>query len=249
MNLLKSLFSRRWLGGTILVLFAMILFTRLGIWQLDRLAERRAQNELLRISLEAPPLDLAAPLPQPIDELENRLAAAAGRYDFAQERIVLLQKWQERTGVQLLTPLVLDNGKTAVLVNRGWIPQTEYEAGQLDKYQTASGFVQVSGYLALSQPARSSSGTQATSVEVYRIDIEAIEAALPYDLLPIYLVEAPENGSDLTPPFRAQREIDLSEGPHQAYAWQWFIFAVLTGSLYLVFVHRSQQPLPSKASP
>jgi surfeit locus 1 family protein len=241
MNLLKALFSRRWLSGTLLVLFAMFLFVRLGIWQLDRLAERRAQNDLWRAVLDSPPIGLAAPLPAGEDELENRLATATGRYDFAQERIVLLQKWQERTGVQIVTPLLLDDGKTAVLVNRGWLPQAEYEAGQVDEYQSETGMVQVTGFLALSQPTRSGSSPQEVTKEVYRIDIEAIEAALPYDLLPIYLVESPEDGNDSAPLFRAQREVDLSEGPHLGYAWQWFIFAILTGSLYLVFVHRSQK--------
>ena len=152
MHLLKTLFSRRWLGGTLLVLFAMGLFARLGIWQLDRLAERRVQNEQLRAVLDSPSLDLAEPLPDTAVSLENRLAMVTGQYDFAQERILLLQSWQGRPGVALVTPLLiaeLDN--TAVLVHRGWVPQAEYEAGQLAKYQTETGDVQVAGYLALGQ--------------------------------------------------------------------------------------------------
>ncbi|MCP4421140.1 MAG: SURF1 family protein [Chloroflexi bacterium] len=241
MNLLKALFSRRWLSGTLLVLFAMLLFARLGVWQLKRLQERRAENETLRAALDSSPLDLAEPLPAELNGLKNRLATVTGQYDFAEERIVLLQKWQERTGVYLLTPLLLDDGDTAVLINRGWVPQAEYEAEQLENYQTETGSVQVTGFLALSQPARSSNTSEVASEEVYRIDIEAIEAALPYDLLPIYLVETPLDDSiDLDPPFQAQREVDLSEGSHLGYAWQWFIFCVLTGGLYLVFVRRSQ---------
>lgn len=228
-----------------LVLVAMGLFARLGIWQLDRLDERRAQNEQLRAVLDSLPLDLAAPLPASVAELENRLALVTGTYDFAQERVVLLQTWQGRTGVQLITPLLIDGlADTAVLVNRGWVPQAEYEAGQLDNYQTVTGSVQVAGYLASSQPARDDTVTQAAQ-EVYRIEVESIDAALPYDLLPIYLVESPEESIDVSSPFRAQREVDLSEGPHLGYAWQWLIFCVLTGGLYLVFVRRSEQQSPS----
>ncbi len=245
MDLLKQLFSRRWLSGTLLVLFAMGLFARLGIWQLDRLAERRAQNTALRAALDSAPLDLAAPLPAQAEALENRLATVTGTYDFSQERIVLLQNRQGRPGVQLVTPLKIDGlVDTAVLVNRGWVPQAEYEAGQLDRYQTATGVTSVAGFLALSQPGRGDTLTAAPQ-EVYRIEIEAIAAALPYELLPIYLVESPDDGLDLEPPFRAEREVDLSEGPHQGYAWQWFIFCVLTGGLYLVFVRRSERERPS----
>ena len=125
MSFLQRLFSRRWLGGTVLVLVAIGLFVRLGIWQLDRLDQRRAANEALRAVLDAPPLDLAEPLPAAPDVLENRLATVTGQYDFANERVVLLQTWQGQPGVQLLTPLLIEEmagdsaqsgGETAVLV-------------------------------------------------------------------------------------------------------------------------------------
>ncbi|MEZ4592168.1 MAG: SURF1 family protein [Chloroflexota bacterium] len=245
MNLLKKLFSRRWLGGTLLVLFVMGLFVRLGIWQLDRLAQRRAENEVLRAVLASPPLDLAEPLPAAPEALENRLATVRGQYDFANERLVLLQTWQGAVGVQLVTPLLVDGlVDTAVLINRGWIPQAAYEAGEFARYQTAAGPVTVTGYLALSQPS-SREGSDDGAREVYRVDIPAIEAVLPYDLLPVMLVASPGETMDVTPPLRAAREVDLSEGPHLSYAWQWFIFCVLTGGLYLVFVRRSERERPS----
>lgn len=248
MNLFKQLFSRRWIGGTILVLVVVALFVRLGFWQLDRLDQRRAANAVLQEALNAPPLDVAEPLPDTPEALENRLATATGIYDFAQERLVLLQTWQGRPGVALLTPLLIGGDEdTAVLVNRGWVPQAEYEAGQLDSYQTPTGPVQVDGYLALSQPNRAATGEPA-GVEVYRMEIDAIAAALPYALLPVILVDAPpEDTFDREPPLRTPREVDLSEGPHLGYAWQWFIFAVMTSGLYVYFVRRSsiERPAPS----
>ena len=54
MNLLRKLFSRRWVSGTLLVLLAMGLFARLGVWQLARLEERRAENRALRAVLDSP---------------------------------------------------------------------------------------------------------------------------------------------------------------------------------------------------
>lgn len=246
MHFVSNLFSRRWLGGTLLVLFAMGLFIRLGIWQLDRLEQRRAQNAELQAVLDLPPLDLAEPLPDAPDALENRLATVTGRYDYANERVLLLQPWQSQPGVRLVTPLVIEGesaqsgGETAVLVNRGWVPQADFDAAELTKYQLEDGVVQVDGYLALSQPGRDESNA-AAGRELYRVDIPAIAPALPYELLPVYLVESPEADLELEPPLRAAREVDLSEGPHLSYAWQWFIFSVLTGGLYLAFVRRSER--------
>ncbi len=247
MRLIKKLFSRRWLGGTVLVLVAIALFVRLGIWQLDRLEQRRIQNAASLAVLAAPPLDLAAPLPATPEALENRLASVTGQYDFDNERILLLQPWQSQPGVILVTPLIIESSAEpplAVLVNRGWIPQADFDAGALAQYQNETGTVGVDGYLALSQPSANGSSS-ATESEIYRVDIPAIAASLPYDLLPIVLVEAPEGDVDLDPPRRAGREIDLSEGPHLGYAVQWFIFSMLTGSLYLLFVRRSERERPS----
>lgn len=248
MNVLKQLFSRRWIGGTILVLVVVALFVRLGFWQLDRLDQRRAQNAVLREALDAPPLDLAELLPNTPEALENRLATVTGTYDFAQERIVLLQTWQGRPGVLLLTPLMIaGKGDTAVLVNRGWVPQKEYEAGELGSYQATTNEVQVTGYLARSQPNHAPT-SEPVGAEIYRMDIDAIAEALPYNLLPVILVDAPpEDTFDLEPPLRTPREVDLSEGPHLSYAWQWFIFAVMTSGLYVYFVRRSSMERPSPA--
>ena len=50
-------FTRRWIITTVLVLAAMAVFIRLGIWQLDRLAERRALNARIRAVAAAPTLN------------------------------------------------------------------------------------------------------------------------------------------------------------------------------------------------
>ena len=42
--MLRRMFSRKWLLTTILVIAAMAVMARLGIWQLDRLHQRRAFN-------------------------------------------------------------------------------------------------------------------------------------------------------------------------------------------------------------
>ena len=40
----RSLFSLRWLLTTLLVIMAVVVLARLGIWQLDRLEKRKAFN-------------------------------------------------------------------------------------------------------------------------------------------------------------------------------------------------------------
>ena len=42
--MIRKMFSRKWILATLLVLAAMGVMIRLGIWQLDRLEKRRAFN-------------------------------------------------------------------------------------------------------------------------------------------------------------------------------------------------------------
>ena len=56
---LSQAFSRRWWGVSLAVLVISLGLARLGIWRLDRLAERRARSATLEARLAAPPLLLS----------------------------------------------------------------------------------------------------------------------------------------------------------------------------------------------
>jgi surfeit locus 1 family protein len=242
--LLRALFSRRWLPATLLVLVAMAVMARLGVWQLDRLEQRRALNAQLTAVLNAPPLDLtSATLPDDISALRNRQVMARGEYDFARQMILLVQNWQGRAGVHLITPLRLAGSETAVLVDRGWIPNAESAEDVARQYDEAGEQI-VTGVVGLTQALRRPATTAAPGVwqrDWYRVDIAAIQAQLPYPILPFYIQQTPAPGGDTIPPLRSEPEIDLSEGPHLGYALQWFTFSLIVGVGYLYFVRKERQ--------
>ena len=242
MHLLKTIFSRRWWWVTILVLVLMGVLVRLGFWQLDRLDQRRTANAEIAAALDASPLDLnSGDIPEDIAQVKNRLASGTGTFDHEQQVLLKVQNWGYRAGVNLITPLVLDGGQTAVLVDRGWIP----DADAVPEAQSAfdmPGDVEIEGYVVLSQelgrePAATPEGPQS---EVYRVDISAIQPQIPYTLLPFYIVQAPQNNNDQLP-YRLEPQVELSEGNHLSYALQWFIFSIGLGVAYLVFVNKSSQ--------
>jgi surfeit locus 1 family protein len=237
--ILRTSISRRWLLPTIVVLVGMGALARLGVWQLDRLEQRRALNAELRRALDSPALELTGgELFEDLDKLKDREVVVHGAYDFSGQILLKLQNWDGQTGAHLVTPLLLRGEQKAVLVDRGWIPDLEATAGDLSSFDEP-GEVAVSGYIALSQTlSRSASPNQGGEhqVEWYRIDIGAIQEQLPYQLLPIYVQQAPVPGGDAEPPFRSEREIDLSEGPHLGYAVQWFIFSLMLALIYLAYL-------------
>lgn len=240
MHLLKSLFSRRWWWVTLIVVILMAVLARLGVWQLDRLEQRRAANAAVAASLATAPVDVDSfDLSAGISSLENRQVSAGGTFDHDRQVLLKVQNWGYRAGVNLITPLVLDDGETAVLVDRGWIPDTEAGAGARSAFDVP-GEVEIEGYIALSQEL--SRATVATAegpvTEVYRVDISTIQPQMPYSLLPFYVVQNPQNNNEQLP-YRLVRQIDLSEGSHLGYAAQWFIFSIGLGIAYLVFVNKS----------
>lgn len=240
-QLVRALFSRQWWWVTLLVIALMIALARLGFWQLDRLSQRRESNRIMAAALAASPIDLTEEvLPTDLSMLRDRQVIATGEYDFVNQLVLKVQNWEGQAGVNLVTPLVLQGDESAVLVDRGWIPEAENNA--LDRAQyNVEGQVKVEGYAALSQAlsGREPYIPEEPQSEWYRIDIAAIQPQMPYTLLPIYIRAAPGDKQEL--PFRRAQEIDLSEGPHLGYALQWFTFSLGLGIAYVIYVHKHMQ--------
>lgn len=230
----KTLLSRRWLIPTIVILLGMGLLARLGMWQLERLAERREENRQLTAVLTAAPLNLNEPYDE-ADLVKDREVVVTGAFLPDEQLVLLLQTWQGQAGVHLVTPLLIEGEETAVLVDRGWIPERDYLAGDLTPYAPQDGTIR--GYLTPSRPYLDTAQRPTTpQSEWYRLDIPAIQPQLSTPLLPFYIAQQPDDNA--APPFRAEREVDLSEGSHLSYAGQWFLFCALLGIIYVAYVSK-----------
>ncbi|MCA9992760.1 MAG: SURF1 family protein [Ardenticatenaceae bacterium] len=245
MTLLRTLFNRRWWWTTLLVVVGMLVLVRLGLWQLDRLAQRRAANVVLQQQLDVPPVSLNEGLDDlALATMTDRQVVVTGVFDFEHQFLLKLQYYNNTPGGHLLAPLRLPGREEAILVDRGWIPETALDPaawGQFDE----PGEVTVTGRLrpteTLSRNAGATPDPAAVPGEVYRVDIAAVQRQVPYPLLPVYLLQAPAGAND-TPPLRAAPEFDLSEGPHLSYAIQWFSFALMLGVGYVYYVWRHTRP-------
>ena len=236
----RLIVSRRWWWTTLLVLLGMALFARLGVWQLSRLSQRKTANEILIQQLDAPPLEISgSALPTEIGQLVDRLARVRGEFDYKNEIILTQQRHQDRLGEHLITPLIIQGTEMAILIDRGWIPSRETQGEDLLAYNEGTR-VSVQGVV---QASETISGEKREDnlpkQEWYRVDIESIEKQLPYRLLPIYLKWLPRE-TDIDPPIRVDREIDLTEGSHLGYAIQWFTFSAILGIGYAAFLIRNE---------
>ena len=246
--ILQRMFSRRWIIATLLVLLGAGVCIRLGIWQLDRLEQRRAFNTRVLAQIDQPVLILQGEaLNADIANMEYRPVQVTGEYDFTQEIALRNQYYGSEWGVHLVTPLRVAGSDQAILVDRGWIPAADFESGEWKKF-AEPGFVTVRGVLRAAQskaelgsltdptPAPGEAPRQAW----YFVNIELISRQVPYPLLLAYIQQAPDP-SWTALPYRTQPEIEITEGPHMGYALQWFAFASILSLGYPFFIRRQEK--------
>ncbi len=249
---LRLMFSRRWWWTTLLAWVGAAVCIRLGLWQLDRLEQRRAFNQQYLTMQAAAPLQLDAATAASADlmAMEYRAAVVEGEFDY-DHQVLLLNRYHEgANGYHLLTPLLLAEGGPAILVDRGWIPAEanprDYDAPQR---------VTLRGILRLGETKPEIGGINDPPLAEgetwrerwYLVNLERIGAQLPYPLLPVFLQPDPDPNRT-EPPFPYQPEFEISEGPHMGYALQWFFFASLLLFGYPFYVRRQSLPVPQEAS-
>jgi surfeit locus 1 family protein len=172
--------------------------------------------------------------------MADRAAIATGTFDFSQQILLKLQNFEGSTGGHLVAPLRLQGKEGAILVDRGWIPMDELPPERWSRFDEA-GTVTVSGVIHLTERARGVATPAAPQQEWFRINVAAIARQLPYEIAPVYILQAPPTDGNSALPYREIPEPDLSEGPHLSYAIQWFAFTLMLGGGYIYFVNRQEK--------
>jgi surfeit locus 1 family protein len=215
-----------------LVTIAAIVATTcvaLGLWQLDRLQQKRDLNAAARSGLAEPtlPIDAALPPSARPDALRYHRAIVTGTYDIDGEVILFGRTLDERPGNHVLTPLVLADG-SAIIVDRGWVPP-ELDTPPVSEVAPPPGEVDVEGVLFASEgdvPGQGRGASLPGVDTIARLDLARLQAQLPYPIAPVYLLRQQPSASAASLPRPAPLP-ELSEGPHLSYAIQWFCFAAI----------------------
>jgi surfeit locus 1 family protein len=244
MKIFRAIFSRQWMLATVLVLAGGALCVRLGIWQLDRLEQRRAFNAHVEAMWAAEPLSLNAKPTEDLTTMEYRAVTVSGTYDFENQVALRNRYFRDEYGYHLLTPLLLDDG-FAVLVDRGWIP-ADGNGSPADWHQyDQPGRVTVEGQIRLGQTEPDLGGVpdptltpEQTRLDFWNIvNLERIQEQVPYPLLNVFVQPEPDS-QDIDPPIAYQPAVELTEGSHFGYALQWFTYATILVVGYPFFVRK-----------
>ncbi|HEV7594815.1 MAG TPA: SURF1 family protein [Gemmatimonadaceae bacterium] len=225
---------QKWILSILAISFAAVSIS-LGFWQLRRLADRRAANDLLASRRFAPEVTLDS-LPADTATAHFRRARVRGVYDYANEIVLTLRGRGGSPGVNLITPIRRDGNDTAVLVNRGWIYSPDGVTAETNKWRegdsvNANGFVEV---FPTQGPFDKPSQTRPRSMR--RLDRSALIKLFPYPIANYYVVltdSALAGGPPRVEP------ASLDEGPHRNYAIQWFFFAAISIIGLVIFLRRT----------
>ena len=247
---LTKLFNRRWWWATLLIIAGVALLIRLGFWQLDRLEQKRAFNATVASRWQEAPFDLIAEgLPADLAELEYRRVEVSGQFDYDHQIVLKERPRGDVPGVVLVTPLVLDGGR-AILVARGWIPYNQSAPEFWPQFEEPAS-APVVGLLQESQMLPSGEAPpvpEAPQVEWFSLNIDAVQPQMPYELLPVSILQLPEEGRTYDQlPYR-EEPLRLDEGSHFSYAIQWFMFAAILGIGYVFLIQQQEKRLERLAA-
>ena len=226
---------------------AALLCVRLGFWQLDRLAGRRAQNALVRARGEAPPVSVSDIQGQDTAVTHWRRVRVRGVADYNAEMVHATRSQNGSPGVHLLTPVrPLDGawGDTAVLLLRGFLAAADGRS--IDWHAAREGDTVTFDALVTSFPPPRPGAVRMPSAPraVRLLDRDTLAALMKQPLAPfILLVLGDTVVRDVTLPARIPPP-SPGEGPHQSYAFQWFAFALVSLVGFVAFVRASRKRDP-----
>ncbi len=221
------------------ILLAAVFFTLfclLGRWQIHRAAEKQGIAAEITARAEAPEIELLAEtVTQASRPLWYRRALARGHYEARGQLLIDNILHHGKPGFYVLTPLLLDDGKTRVLVNRGWIPQGP-DRRQLPSIRVPTGERVVHGRIDKGPRQVISMGrppalSKAGPTLWLALDYAEYARQRGVPLLPLTLnldADDPAGFARDWPAFRAKT------GMHYGYAIQWFAFAVI---VLVVFIY------------
>lgn len=241
--MLQKYTTPRWLAVHLMVIIVAGVFIRLGIWQLDRLMERRSQNEAIAVRTEIAPVRLSEILGNvPASEREYRRVAVIGTFDVDGEVLIRSRTHNGEAGFHVVTPLVVDDG-WAILINRGWVP-LDLDTPPVSSALPPVGPIEVTGTVRETQTAPALGPTDPSEgrlERLYWIDIPRLQQQSAYPLAPIsveLVSQIPTQADSLPVPVPTRT---LTEGSHLAYAVQWFAFAVIGLGGYAALLRRNRR--------
>lgn len=231
---------RGWGGPRVtffLVLSGVAILVALGTWQVERRAWKADLIATMEARLAMAPLPIEALLAgnEPVD---FRPVRASGTFRHDRELYLAARSYQGRLGYHVVTPLVLGDGQTTVLVDRGWVP-VDHRAPATRTSGQLPGVVSVVGIAR--QPAKPGAFTPDNRPDQnlwYWADLAAMGGHAGAPRVAPILIEAGPGSDPGGLPIGGQTRVNLPND-HLHYAITWYALALALAVIYLVSRRRN----------
>ncbi len=232
-----GVFTRQGLLVLCAALASVAIAARLGVWQLDRAAQKETLQARLDARGQLPALAAAA-LPRRSEDVAAvvyRRVGLHGRWLAGRTVFLDNRQMQDKVGFFVVTPFLLDRSGEAVLVQRGWIGRNFNDRTALPTIETPSGDIQIEGTVATA-PARlfefsaGASGPIRQNVEPISYARETGIALLPLSVMESGTAANAHDGLERHWPPPATG-VQINYG----YAFQWFAIGAVIAFLYVWF--------------
>ena len=210
-----------------LCVVGILIFSALGIWQVERLVWKRDLIARVEARVNATP----APLPPraiwdaiPPHDIEYRRVRMTGR--FRADADTLVDALTERgAGYWVLTPLVTAQG--IVLVNRGFVPRESVPQSNQLRDMAPPPPTTITGLIRLSEPqGRFLRRNQPAQDRWYSRDVEAIAKARRLGPVAPFFIDADASRENVGGPIGGMTVVRFRNA-HLVYALTWFALAAL----------------------
>jgi surfeit locus 1 family protein len=231
-------------GLLALCLFGTLLFTGLGIWQVQRLGWKRELIARVEARVHAPPVAAPARREWPALDVrgaEYRRVQAHGVFLHDRETLVDALTGLG-PGAWVLTPLETADG--VILINRGFVPPERRDAGTRAAGQV-SGEVTITGLLRVTEPdGRILRPNDPAADRWFSRDVAAIAAVRGLKEVAPFFIDADATASIEGAPVGGLTVIRFRNA-HLAYVATWFALAALCAAGFVLLL---RDPLRFPAS-
>lgn len=227
--------AARWI-----VLLAALLVSsvtaRLGVWQLDRAAQKTQAQAQTDARRQLPALTLV--------EIATNADAVAAQYN---RRVTLQGRWlpqgtvfldnrqmNARPGFYVVTPLLLAAGD-AVMVQRGWVPRDSNDRSRVPQIALPDGIVAIQGRMAPPPSHLYDFGDAGSGPIRQNLDLAGHAASLGLNLRPWSVQQTDPVTAGESPLLRDWPAPAVDVQKHFGYAAQWFALSALCAGLYAWF--------------
>lgn len=216
--------------STLVMLFVLII---MGTWQVHRLHWKGEILDQIATAEASPPIALSA------EAAPFTKVFATGRFQFNRSVKLGAEVRDLRTGPTMgfyqIVPLARENAR-AVLVNRGWAPQT-----RTTPLYEPEGLVTVTGYVrSADQQGWFSASNDLATRQFYTLDPVAISTAIGVSAIEPFVLVALGSSAPGSFPEPAQR-LPRPPNNHLAYVITWYGLAFALAVIFVVWIRKASR--------